>query len=348
MNKEIRTALLSFGMSGRVFHAPFLHLHTGFQLIGAWERSKKVMHTHYEYAKSYGSLEELLADKSIDLVVVNTPTYTHYEYAKAALLAGKHVIVEKAFVTNTREAEELRDLAVSSKLKLSVFQNRRWDSDFKTVKKIVDEQALGDLVEATIGFTRYRPELSPKTHKENPGPGAGIIKDLGAHVIDQAVHLFGMPESVFADIGVTRSGSQVDDYFDILLSYQNTRVHVRGGYFYREPTPDFALHGTKGSFLKTRSDVQEDQLQVAMKPDAEGYGVESDDHAGMLHTEQHGEVIRRKIETLRGDYMEYFEGVYQAIQKDVSEPVTAQEGVHVMKIIDAAFESAVQNQRIFL
>jgi len=332
----INSALLSFGMSGRVFHAPFLELHPGFQLLGSWERSKKQIQALYPHAKSYGSIEEVLADENIDLVVVNTPTFTHFEYAKKALEAGKHVIVEKAFVGSTAEAEELRDLAAAKGLKVSVFQNRRWDSDLKTVKSILDEGQLGRIVEARIAFDRFRPKLSPKTHKEKPSSGAGIIKDLGAHVIDQALYLFGMPKNVFADIGITREGSEVDDYFDILLKYEDKRVHVHGGYFFRQPLHEFALFGSEGSFLKTRADVQEDQLQLGMKPNEPTYGIEPKVAQGTLHTAMY----KRQVPTLPGNYMDFFEGVYQAITNNKQEPVTAQDGVNVMRIIDAAFESA--------
>ena len=214
--KKIKTALLSYGMSGRVFHAPFLELHDGFELTGSWERSKNLIQNDYPQVKSYGSLEELLAD-DVDLVIVNTPVETHYEYAKKALLAGKHTLVEKAFTTTAAEAEDLLAIAKEKNLKLTVYQNRRWDSDFKTVKQVVNQGLLGDIVEAEFHFDRYNPNLSPKMHKETANAGAGILKDLGPHLIDQALYLFGYPTSVFADIRTLREGSLVDDYMDIFF-----------------------------------------------------------------------------------------------------------------------------------
>lgn len=341
---KIKTALLSFGMSGRVFHAPFLHLHEGFELLGAWERSRQVMHELYPGIRSYDSLEAVLADGEVELVVVNTPTYTHYDYAKKALLAGKHVVVEKAFVGTTEEAEELRDLGAKNGLKVIVFQNRRWDSDLKTVKSVLDEGVLGEIIEARIAFDRFRPELSPKSHKELPSAGAGILKDLGAHVIDQALYLFGMPESVFADIRSTRPGSEVDDYFDVLLKYDRLSVHVHGGYYFRQPLPEFSIYGTQGSFLKTRADVQEDQLQLGMKPDDVKYGVEPEVAEGVLHTVMY----KRLVPTLKGNYMDFYEGVYQCIRKGAAEPVSAEEGVRVMRIIDAAFQSAAEGRVVVI
>lgn len=178
--ETLNTALCSYGLSGRVFHAPFIDLHPGFQLAGSWERSKKLIQEDYLGAKSYPSLEALLADDGVMLVVVNTPTYTHYDYTKQALLAGKHVVVEKAFTTTVREAEQLNELALKQGKKLSVYHNRRWDSDFKTVKKVIQEGLLGDIIEAEFQFQKYKPALSHKQHVEVPSPGAGILNNLAA------------------------------------------------------------------------------------------------------------------------------------------------------------------------
>lgn len=335
----IHTALLSFGMSGKVFHAPFIDLHPGFQLLGSWGRSSKEVQKHYPGTRSYSSLEDVLADPLIDLVIVNTPTYTHYEYVKRALEAGKHVVVEKAFTTTSEEAAELVSLARMTNLKLCVYQNRRWDSDFKTVCEVINQGLIGDVVETTFGFLRYAPVLSPKAHKEDPGPGAGIVKDLGPHIIDQAFFLFGMPQAVFGEIAITRPGSQVDDYFHLLLRYETFRVHLKGGYFYREPGPSYILHGKKGSFVKVRGDVQEDQLKAGMKPDHPDYGVELDENQGLLHTLKGDQIVREHRETLKGDYREYYAQVYEAIVNGKAEPVSGGDGLNVMKIIDAAIES---------
>ncbi len=346
--QKIRTALLSYGMSGKVFHAPFLALHPGFELLGSWERSKKLIQQDYSEVISYPSLETILEDKTIDLVVVNTPVGTHFEYAKKVLLAGKHALVEKAFTTTVAEARELAALAKEKGLKLSVFQNRRWDSDFKTVKKIVDANLLGEIVEAEFHFDRYNPILSPKQHKETANSGAGILKDLGPHLIDQALFLFGLPTSVFADIRITRSHSLVDDYLDILLFYPDFRVRLKAGFFVREAIPSFIVHGKKGSFLKPRGDVQEDDLKVGKKPNSDHWGTESEDLQGLLHTEIDGKIIKEKVPTLKGNYFEYFEGVYQSIANDKPEPVNAQDGVHVMQIIEAAIQSNEQMKTINL
>jgi len=345
---KINTALLSYGMSGKVFHAPFLELHPGFELLGSWERSKKLIQEDYPAVQSYASLESILEDKAIDLVVVNTPIDTHFEYTKKVLLAGKHAIVEKAFASNVAEAIELAALAKEKGLKLSVFQNRRWDSDFKTVKSIIDKNVLGEIVEAEFHFDRYNPILSPKIHKETVNSGSGIMKDLGTHIIDQALYLFGLPNAVFADIRFTREKTVVDDCMDVLLYYTNFRLRLKAGFFVREPNPSYVIHGKKGSFLKSRGDVQEDDLKLGKKPNLTNWGIEKEGQEGLLHTEIEGKIIREQIPTLQGNYYDFFEGVYQSINNGKTEPVTAQDGVHVMRIIEAAFQSNEQKRVIKL
>lgn len=346
--QKIKTALLSFGMSGRVFHAPFLEAQGGFTIAGAWERSKSTISQHYPDAHSYPSIESILNDESIKLVIVNTPTYTHFDYAKQSLLAGKHVVVEKAFTTTVAEAEELKSIAEKQQRKLAVFQNRRWDSDFKTVQHILTSGQLENVVEATLSFDRFNPALSPKQHKETPGPGAGVVKDLGPHIIDQALVLFGMPQAVFADITITREHSQVDDYFEILLYYPQLRVRLRASYFAREPVPSYILHARNGSFLKSRSDLQEVRLLAGEKPTQEDWGSEPEQEQGLLNRVKDGKTTREQIPTLPGNYLSFYESMYQAIVKDAAVPVSAQEGVNVMRIIEAAVKSSQEKRVIDL
>jgi scyllo-inositol 2-dehydrogenase (NADP+) len=337
--QQIKTALLSFGMSGKVFHAPFIELHPGFQLLGAWERTNKNIQQVYLHAKSYPSLEEILNDKEVELVIVNTPTFTHYEYAKQALLAGKHIIVEKAFTTTVKEAEELKALSIKQNKKTGVYQNRRYDSDFKTVQKIVQQGLVGNINEVEIHFDRFKPTLSPKQHKELPGPGAGILKDLGAHIIDQALCLFGMPIAVFADIRITRDLSQVDDDINLLLYYSTFRVRLKAGYLVRETLPAFILHGHSGSFLKSRADVQEANLVAGIKPNTLNWGAEPVEESGLLHIETGDKIIYEKITTARGNYYEYYDAVYKALTSANAMPVTVDDGINVMRIIEAAIQS---------
>ena len=337
--QTIKTALCSFGMSGWVFHAPFLHLNKGFELYGVWERSKKTAWEKYPAIKSFDTYEALLNDKAIDLVIVNTPNYTHFELAKKALLAGKNIIVEKPFCLTVAECDELIVLAKEQNKLLSVYHNRRYDSDYKIIKKVVDEGWLGDIVEAEFHFDRYSEILSPKLHKETPGPGTGLLYDLGSHLIDQALQLFGMPEAIFADIRAARTISLVDDYMELLLYYPTKRVRIKASYTVREPLPSYAIHGTKGSFIKTRTDVQEKALQSGLMPDMDDWGKEPENEMGLLHTEKEGKVIREYIPAANGNYMDYYNGIYKALTAGAPLPVTAEEGKRVIAIIEKAYQS---------
>jgi scyllo-inositol 2-dehydrogenase (NADP+) len=256
-------------------------------------------------------------------------------------------VVEKAFTANAAEAEELKALASKNGVKLSVFQNRRWDSDYKTVKKVVEDGLVGEVVEATFAYDRFNAALSYKVHKETPSPGSGIVKDLSPHLVDQALFLFGMPESVFADLMITRQDSKVDDYFEILLYYKKHRVRLHSGYFVREPVPSYVIYGRNGSFLKSRADVQETKLQAGERPTKEGW-TEPDNERGLLHTEKDGKVIKENIPTLSGNYYAYYDGVYEAIANGKEMPVTADDGIRVMKVIDAVYKSAKEGRVVTL
>lgn len=335
----IQTALCSFGMSGKVFHAPFVHVNKGYNLYGVWERSKKTAKDIYPEVKSFDTLEEMLADESIELVIVNTPNAMHFDYTKKALLAGKHVIVEKPFVINTAEGEELIALAAQQQKKISVYQNRRYDSDAKLLKKVVLENLLGEIGEAELHYDRYKKELSPKAHKEMPGPGAGLLYDLGPHLIDEALQLFGKPDAVFADNFILRSFSKVDDYFEILLYYPHKRVRLKASNQIREGIPAFVLHGSEGSLIKSRADVQEAALIAGKMPESDNWGIQPDSAKGFLHTEKNNQIIKKFISAPNGNYMEYFDRMYKAIRFDEPMPVTAEEGLEVIKVIEAALKS---------
>lgn len=337
--QPINTALCSFGMSGWVFHAPFLSVHPGFNFYAVWERTKNLAEEKYPAVKTFRTLEAMLADKNIELVIVNTPSITHYEYAKQTILAGKHLIVEKPFTATVAQARELIDLARKKNVKLSVYQNRRYDSDFKTVKKVLDEGLLGNIIDAEIHYDRYSPELSYKVHKETPTSAVGSVYDLGAHLIDQALQFFGMPVAVSADIAINRPGSKVDDYFDIKLFYPSHRVTLKSSYYVREALPGYIFHGTKGSFIKAKTDVQEAMLLNSKIPGGDDWGIEPETEKGLLHTEKDGKVIKEYIKSEKGNYAEYYNGIYDAIRNNKEVPVSAEEGMKVIQVIEAAYRS---------
>jgi predicted dehydrogenase len=346
--QPINTALLSFGMSGQVFHAPFLQVHEGFNLYAVWERTKNLAQQKYPSIKPYRSLDELLSDNAIELVIVNTPSVTHYDYAKKCLQANKNVIVEKPFTATVEEGEELIEISKEKNKLLSVYQNRRYDSDYKAIKKVVEENLLGQLIEAEFHYDRYTEELSYKIHKETPTPGVGIVYDLGSHLIDQALQLFGMPHSVFADIDILRPTSKVDDYFELLMFYHHFRVRIHSSLLVREQLPAYILHGRKGSFIKAKTDVQEVALQAGKIPNAPDWGKEPQNEKGFLHTEKDGKIIKEHIPSFQGNYMEYYDGIFKSMRKQQPLPVTAEEGLNVIRIITAAHKSSQQKKVIEL
>lgn len=342
----IKTAILSFGMSGRVFHAPFIHQHEGFELTGIVERTKNDAAEIYPYTKIYRNIDDVLNDDSINLIIVNTPNYTHFEYAQKALLKGKHIVVEKAFTTTAKEARILTDLAHEKGLVLSVYQNRRWDSDFSTVKQIVDTQQLGSIISAEFHFDRFKEALSLKLHKETPNAGAGLLLDLGPHLIDQAVYLFGMPKAVMADIRTVRQNSLVDDDFTLVLYYNILRVTLKSSLMVRELIPAYIIHGSKGSFIKTRADIQESALINNAKPYTDNWGQEPDTEMGYLHTMLNGKIIKEYVPTLKGNYGSFYDGIYDTIMHKKPCLVSGNDGLNVMKIIEAAQLSNQQNKII--
>lgn len=339
--QPIKTALCSFGMSGWVFHAPFINAHKGFELYGVWERTKNLAQEKYPSIITFRDLDVMLADDAIDLVVVNTPSITHFDYTKKALQAGKHVIVEKPFTATAAEAEALINLAKEKNKVLSVFHNRRWDSDFLTVKKVIESGALGAVKEAEIHFDRFTPALSPKAHKEVNTPAVGVVYDLGAHVIDAALQLFGMPTAVFGDMMVMREYSQVYDYFEILLYYPAFRVRLKATMF-AKAAQGFIIHGSKGSFVKSRGDVQEPQLVQHKNPLDADYGIEPETEWGTLQAEKEGGFITEKVKSEKGDYANYYNGIYNAIVNNAALPVTAQQAKNVISIIEVAYKSHQQ------
>jgi len=344
----IKTALVSFGMSGRVFHAPFIHLNPNFILAGAWERSSKNIQAAYPDVTSYDSYEAILNDPTIDLVVVNSPNDTHYAYTKQALLAGKHVVVEKSFTVTVEEAEELTALALQQQKILTVYQNRRFDADFLTIQKLIAENKIGSLLDVQISYERYRTTLSPKVHKEQPTPGAGVLLDLGPHLVDQAIQLSGMPTSIFADVRITRSVSLVDDYFTLILYYPTHRILLTSGMVFMQQGPGYKIYGTKGCFIKNRSDVQEDLLLAGHKPGGKNWGQEDPKNYGTLTTDTDGVITSAIIESERGDYGKYYEAVAAAILENKQVPVTPQEGINIMKVLVAAKKSNETKQVIHL
>jgi len=347
----IQTGLAAFGMSGKVFHGPLLSAHLGFRFKKVVERSTRTAASLYPKVEVVDSYEELLRDDAIELVIVNTPDYLHESMAEQALRAGKHVVVEKPFTFTYQEAQSLMELAAQKGRFLSVFHNRRWDSDFLTVQQVVKNGWLGHLVEYEVHYDRFRNFVEANNWKEGtrPGaPGSGILYNLGSHLIDQALVLFSTPQSVTADIRTQRPGGQVPDAYELILDYDSLKVTLKSGYLVREPGPRYLLHGSEGSFVKYGIDPQEEALKVGGVPGSPGWGMEPESDWGLLNTGLQGLHFRGKIESLPGNYSRFYEGVYQAIVQGGEPPVKPEEAAAVIRIIGAAMESSREKRTIRL
>ncbi|MFY1045872.1 Gfo/Idh/MocA family protein [Chryseobacterium sp. GP-SGM7] len=348
----VKVGLCAFGMSGKVFHAPFLKEHPGFFMSAIVERSKEDSKAQYPDAVIYRSVEEMIENADVELVVVNTPVQTHFDYVKKALEAGKNVIVEKPFTVSVSEAQELVNLAESKNLFLSVYQNRRFDRDYLQVQKVLAEGKLGEVKEVEIRFDRFRTEPSAKEHKENPElNGSGSIHDLGSHLIDQATQLFGYPERLFADVFSMKGESLANDYFEILLYYKgNLRVRLKSSVFTKEDHYAYKIHGSKGSFLQERTDDQENELAGGAIPT---YGKDwtkpLQEADGILnYFNENSESQRIPTFTEPGNYMNYYQQIYEHIVFGYALPSLGSEVVQNMKIIEAALESSKKGKVIDL
>ncbi len=326
-------------MSGLVFHAPLLHVNPGFEIVKIVERSYKGSKERYPYVSIAKSFDELLKDDRLELIIVNTPDVIHFDYCKQALEAGKHVVVEKPFTILVEEANQLIELSQKQGKLLSVFQNRRWDGDYLTIKKVVKEKLLGRLVSFESHFDRYRNFIQPNTWKEEPSAGAEILYNLGAHMIDQAYDLFGMPNSVSADIGIQRTDGKVDDYYNVVLRYDDIHASLKSSYMVREEGPRFILHGTEGSFLKWGLDPQEADLKAGKYPNEPDWDLEPKKLWGKLNTDLNGLHFTGRIETMSGNYLSYYDNIYDAIRNNAELIVKPEQSLDLMKIIEGAIES---------
>jgi len=337
MNNKINTGLLAYGMSGKVFHAPFISTHQGFNLKGIVERNHKSAQKDYPEIISYNSVDELLKDDSIDLVIINSPNNTHFEYAKQALRAGKHILVEKPFTATTVQAKEIFALAKSVGKKALVYQNRRYDSGFNAVKKVINSGKLGKLVEVHFRYDRYRNEISPKSFKEELVEATGLQYDLGPHLLDQAIALFGKPIKFNKILSKNRLNTKVDDYFAIQLTYPNElNVFLTASMLVADINNAFVINGMLGSFTKNHADVQEAQLLKGMKPTDEGYGIENSADAGQLTlvTDNGGRVVEI-VASEKGDYAGIFEAIYQNINHNVPYPITENDILAQLEILES-------------
>jgi scyllo-inositol 2-dehydrogenase (NADP+) len=354
MQEPIRVGVVGFGLAGRIFHTAVVEATPGLELAWVVQRSGDEAAKAYPHAKVARSVEEMLGDVGVELVVIATPSYSHYELAKQCLHAQRNVVIDKPFTLKSKEAAELIRLARERKLLLTAYQSRRWDGDFKTVREVIASAELGRLVSYESHYDRFRAEVRRDVWRENGGPGGGTLFDLGAHLIDQALTLFGAPETIYASVRVERESAVVDDAWDIFLEYerpQRMTVVLRATLTACAPGPRYVLHGTKGSFTKWGIDPQEDQLKAGMGFDSPGFGEEPETAWGELRIcgGDAGSVAgpaTRRVRTMRGDYRGFYENVRDALLGKAELEVKPEQAWRTTRVIELARESSGQGRRV--
>jgi scyllo-inositol 2-dehydrogenase (NADP+) len=324
----IRVGLVGYGLAGSTFHEPLIRACGGLELAAVL--------TSRDHPRRVGSFEDLL--ERSDLVVIASPNQTHFPQAKTALEQRKHVVVDKPFTVSLEEADELIALAERQERVLTVFHNRRWDADFQTVRRILPE--LGEVLLYEANWDRFRPSIK-HGWREAAGAGAGILNDLGPHLIDQALQLFGMPDAIAADVLAQRDGAVVDDYFDVTLEYDRLRVCLRCSTLIADPRPRFALHSTEGSYVKFGLDPQEAQLKSGMDPREPAFGV---DQRHGVRTLPDGKT--ETVRTERGRYIAFYEAVAAAILDGAPVPVDPRDARAGLLLIDLARRASDEGRRL--
>jgi scyllo-inositol 2-dehydrogenase (NADP+) len=348
----VKVGLIGFGLAGQAFHAPVIRGVPGMELACILERHGTKAQEKYPHVRVARTLDELLADKEIRLCVVATPNDSHYEYAKACLLADRDVVVDKPFAPTMRECEELVQLAKDRGRLITVYQDRRCDGDFGTVKQIVHSGRLGKIVEYECRYDRFRPEPKANAWKERADrPGAGVLFDLGPHVIDQALVLFGEPRSITASAFCQRETSQVDDSFDVCFEYGDSghglRVALRARIVAFAPGPHFLIHGIKGSFVKYGMDPQEARLRGGNPPDGTDWGSDwGEDPEELWGTLSLVGEPSAKVKTERGDYRGFYANVRDAIEQKASLDVTPEQALRTMRAVILAHKSSRERRTV--
>lgn len=347
MADTIRTGVVGYGLGGQIFHAPFVQVTAGMELAAIQANTHGA-----EAAKAYpgvpvvSTLDELLAQPKLSLVVITTPPSTHFDLARRALEAGKHVVIDKPFTPTSHQARELIQIAHARGLVLSAYQNRRWDGDFLTLKKLIEEGALGRLASLESRFERYHPTPRPKQWQEKNVPGNGLLHDLGSHLADQALTLFGAPEAVTADVRFDRDQTAVNDGFAVHLHYPRLRVSLYSSLIVPVAGPRFAAHGTRGSYIKYGLDPQEPDLKAGAKIGGPGWGEEPESAWGKLTQFENGSAAEQPVRTLSGDYRVYYENVRDAILGKAPLAVPGEAGWRVIRLLELAIESSTRGQTL--
>jgi len=341
----IRVGLIGFGLAGRVFHAPLISSVQGLELAAVLERSSDNAAERYPGITTYRSLEEMLADASLGLLVVATPNGTHFEIARRILEAGKSVVVDKPTAIRSGEIAELMKLTRIREAHLIPFHNRRWDSDFQTLYKLIREDSVGRIVHLESTFDRWRPVPRARAWKDNPAEG-GMLLDIGTHLADQAMCLFGRPRAVSADEARERDGEGANDAFTVRLRFADFAVTLSANVLSSLPRPRFHLRGTKGNYCKWGLDQQEAALSKITRIEDAGWGLEPARDWGTLNTDVDSSVVSRPVPPVPGDYRLYYAGVRDALLGKSPAPVPALAAWRVARLLEWAAESAEQRREV--
>lgn len=350
---DIGVAVIGFGLAGRVFHAPFVNAVPGLKLEVIVQRKGDEAAKAWPSARILRSFDEALREPSIQLIVVGTPNDTHFDLAKAAIEAGKHVVIDKPFAATSAQAKQLWQLAWEKGVVLAPFHNRRWDGDFRTLQDLIEKDTLGHIVTFESHFDRFRPIPRENTWKEAADPANGMLFDLGPHLVDQALALFGIPASLTASVRSDRENSRIEDAFDITLAYPGLRVHCRSSMIAADAAPRFLLHGVRGSFKKYGLDPQEPTLLGGATVPRLGEGdwlQETEDRWGTLTVAPNPAeptlLTRTQVKTVTGDYRIFYANVRDAIHGTADLVVKPEDGYRVIKLLEMARVSSKEQRTI--
>ena len=345
----LRAGLVGYGFAGQTFHAPVLSAVPGMELAAVASSQAGKLASEWPGVSIVDDVQAMVAREDIDLVVVATPNAQHFPVARIALQAGKHVVVDKPFTLNAAEARDLTALAERNGLLLSVYQNRRFDADFLTLRDLLADGALGRPVYFESHFDRFRPEVRDRW-REQAVPGAGLWVDLGAHLLDQAVQLFGKPDTLQLDSAVLRDGAVVDDYFHAVLRYEEgphapLRVVLHATTLAAHAAPRYLMHGTRGSYVKFGVDSQEDALRAGQQPGGDDWGIDA--LPGELTLLAAGSWMQtRTLPNRRGNYADYYAAVRDAILGKGPNPVPPDQAVALMELLDLGTRSAREGRAL--
>ena len=346
MTTPLQVGLIGYGLAGSVFHAPLIQHTPGLALHSIASSQRDRLLRSFTDVRICDHPAELFADPALDAVVIATPNAEHAPLAIAALQAGKHVLVDKPFALDLAQADAVVRAAQAAERVVTVFQNRRFDADFLTLQQLLADDVLGEVAECHSHFDRYRPQVRDRW-RESDAPGAGLWMDLGPHLLDQMLQLFGWPQAISADLMAQRDGARSDDYFHAVLHYPRHRAIVHAGSLVAAARPRFAVHGSRGSYLKQARDVQEDQLREGIAPGAPGWGLDPV-HGQHVTVDAAGQEHRASVDNALGDYRRLYAAFRDAMRGTGAPTVSAAEALQLMRLLEAGTESARSGRRVDL